>query len=337
MAAARAHSGGSRRRAHQSEAVGYVYIAGASYCGSTLLTFLLNAHPDCVSVGESLGLGRHARYGDTPVVISEYRCSCGERLLECPFWLRLAERMGELGETLDLGSPVWPTRLETSRNRYLRALAVRSLGHVWLDTVRDLTLGKLMGLERRVARTALANARFARAAIDITGTSVFVDSSKMARRVRMLERCPDIALRVVQLVRDARGGTASHMKKRKKMSDAARATREWRRRNMEIQRVRCFLPAERWMTLRYSDLCADVQGTMDRVADFIGVERAPVPPDFRSVEHHIIGNYMRLGGSSEIREDLSWQQLLTESDLAAIARISGVANRLFGYNWPPEQ
>ena len=42
--------------------------------------------------------------------------------------------------------------------------------------------------------------------------------------------------------------------------------------------------------------------------------------DFRSVDHHIIGNQMRLSSTSEIRLDESWKKALTPEQMAEIER-----------------
>jgi hypothetical protein len=49
---------------------------------------------------------------------------------------------------------------------------------------------------------------------------------------------------------------------------------------------------------------------------------------------HIIGNPMRLKALREIREDRSWQERLSQKDLAVIAKIVGPTSRRFAYDWP---
>jgi hypothetical protein len=286
----------------------------------------LNTHPDCVSVGESFGLTRR-------VVIDKYICSCGELLLRCSFWQRLAKRVEELDKPFEIASPCWKTRFDVSTNRYINSLAIRSLGSTALDGLRDRCLAPFGSVRRKLDRAGTVNMVFARAAMELSNTRVFVDASKVEHRVRLLARVPELDLRVIHLVRDARGGTASVMKNTR-TSNVTVATRSWRRRNLEAERARRFLPSDRWLLIRYGELCADPQAVMDSVADFIGVPHAPLAEDFRSVEHHLIGNQMRLRGSGSIREDLSWRAFLAESDLDTIARISGATNRHFGYDWP---
>jgi len=85
------------------------------------------------------------------------------------------------------------------------------------------------------------------------------------------------------------------------------------------------------MTLRYEDLCTDPKGVLDKVYGFIGVPAKNGLDDFRSVDHHIIGNRMRLSATSEIRLDESWKKALTPGQMSEIERRVGPLNRRYGY------
>jgi hypothetical protein len=86
------------------------------------------------------------------------------------------------------------------------------------------------------------------------------------------------------------------------------------------------------MSLHYEDLCANAQVALDRISDFLGIDRSTL--EQYQGEHHVIGNAMRLRALSEIREDISWQTQLRPRDLAVIARIAGPTSHRLGYTWP---
>lgn len=310
----------------RAELTRYAYIAGAPYSGSTLLTFLLNAHPSCVSVGELFGL--------MPNVQSEaYLCSCGAMIQSCPFWLALQARMQADGiEFHPTGFP-WPTHYCVSRNRLFDALLLRSLGSRPFDAVRDAVVDMFPSVRRRLTKTGSINAAVARAALALRGVSTFVDGSKIAERIRFLSGNASIDLFVIHLVRDVRGNAFSIMKNTG-WTSATRAARAWVKRNREADRMRRHVPEDRWILLRYGDLCADAQSSMDRLSTFLGLAPAPLPDNFRSVEHHLIGNRMRLGGAGDIREDRTWEERLTKSQIREIAAVAGRDNRRWGYDWP---
>ncbi|MCI0574089.1 MAG: sulfotransferase, partial [Myxococcaceae bacterium] len=262
-----------------------------------------------------------------------YRCSCGALFRECEFWHGVARRTPELGWPVDpFRTNFWSTYFAPTGRRYLDALLIRSLRQTALTRLRDALVSGLPPLQRRLVATAEANWALARAVLEPKGARVFVDTSRDHQRPKLLSSSPHLDVYVIHLIRDLRANSSSIMKNHG--LDAATAASIWRRANLESERGRRFFLPERWLRLRYEELCADVQGTLDRISDFLGVPRAPVPEDFRSVPHHMVGNRMRLGGSGEVREDTSWKERLSEGDLATIARVAGATSRRLGYDWP---
>lgn len=172
----------------------------------------------------------------------------------------------------------------------------------------------------------------ARAVLEASGKTVFVDTARDHQRSKYLVGSPQLDLRAIHLVRDPRGTTASIMKHTG--VGLSRAARQWRRYNLEADRVRRLLPPGFWMLLHYEDLCAEPQATLDRIARFLRVEPTRVPEDLRSSEHHVIGNSMRLRAVGGIREDQMWREAFDARDLRVIARIAGSASHRLGYDWP---
>jgi hypothetical protein len=71
---------------------------------------------------------------------------------------------------------------------------------------------------------------------------------------------------------------------------------------------------------------------MARVFRFIGVAPEEAATDFRVLEHHILGNAMRLDNRSEIQLDVRWRNELGAAELAIFERIGGRWNRKFDYD-----
>lgn len=305
--------------------INYVCMPGSPYAGSTLLGFLLDSHPGCASIGAATGLTRR-------VDLDTYTCSCGRAFRECPFWARVAERTVELGHPVSVyQTGFWNTHVRLSRRRWLNGLLVRSLGPTELTSLRDATVGRLPAIERQLAEARDATWALSRAVLESSGKQSFVDTARDHQRPKYLSPAPSLTLKAIHLVRDPRGNTASIMKHTG--VDVARAARQWRHYNLEADRSRRWLPSESWLRVHYEDLCRDPQGTLDAIAAFIGVEAAPIPP-LAAAEHHIIGNSMRLRSIEAIREDQNWRDVLTEDDLAVIAKITGDVSRRLGYPRP---
>jgi hypothetical protein len=302
----------------------YVCMPGSPYTGSTLLGAILNSHPACASIGAATGLSRR-------VQLAGYHCSCGKLFLECEFWNSIAARTGALGHPVDVfRAGFWNTHLRVSRSRLLNLFLARSLAWGWLNDARDAVVARVGGVPRAVSEMGWHTWALAAAVLEKTGKTVFVDTARDHQRPRHLATHPLLDVKVIHLIRDPRGTSASMMKNMG--LDVAAAAWRWKWYNVEADRIRRYVPAESWMTLRYEDLCADPAGIVDRISDFLSVPRTAMPESLREHDHHIIGNPMRLKALGEIREDRSWQERLSPSDLAVIARIAGPTSRRFGYD-----
>lgn len=304
----------------------YVCMPGSPYAGSTLLGFLLNSHPRCVSVGAATGLTAR-------VDASTYRCSCGALFMRCAFWREVRSLTIALGHAVDIDrSNFWSTHVRVSRNRALNGLLVRSLGSPRLTAARDAVIGQVPSIRTALTEARASTLSLARAVVETSGKQVFVDTARDHQRPKYLAPTEGLDVRSIHLVRDPRGGVASIMKHTG--VDVATAAGQWKHYNAEADRVRHFIRPGSSILLQYEQLCADPQVTLDELSRFMGVEPAPLPEDLRSVEHHIIGNSMRLKGVEQIRIDESWRDVLRPEDLRTIARVTGRWSHRLGYAWP---
>lgn len=319
-----------------------VYILAASHSGSTLLAMLLGRHPEVCAVGEL----KATRLGDANV----YRCSCGCLIRSCPFWIRVRDEMRGRGFEFDItraGTDLRAGGTPVTR-RLLKPLHRGRL----LEAAREMALFLTPGWREHLTRVQQINAALAETLVTCTGRPVVVDSSKIATRLKYLLRNPRLDVRVVRLVRDGRGvaltytdparfadardpalkgggSGASRDADRLTMSAAAR---EWRRSNQEAEALLRRLEPSRWTEVRYEEICSAPIRTLRRLFEFIGVDPDATSLDFRSVDHHVVGNGMRLDATDEIRLDERWQSVLTTVDLATFATVAGDLNRRLGYS-----
>jgi hypothetical protein len=318
-----------------------VYLLAASHSGSTLTAMLLGAHADVCSVGEL----KWTSMGD----IDGYRCSCGALIKQCAFWLDIKQDMTARGFDFEIGRTKTDLRADASdfQRRLLRPLQRGPM----LEAVRDTALALSPGWTATLAENQKRNGALAAAVLRRSGKQVLVDSSKIGMRLKYLLRNRELDIRVVRVIRDGRavaltytdpanfadavnpdlrgGGTgASRDHQRLSME---RAAREWRRSNEEAETILRAMDPSRWTAVRYEDMCADPEGTLNRLFTFIGVDPARKRLDFRSGEHHVVGNGMRLDVTSEIRVDHRWQQALSSAELDTFAEVAGPLNRRLGY------
>lgn len=318
-----------------------IYILAASHSGSTLLSMLLGSHPDICTVGEIklCALGN----------VDEYLCSCREPIRACPFWTAVGREMERRGHPFDMTEP--GTDIMGIESRYVRFL-LRPLyrGSYW-ERIRDAALilspTWRMGMKRVQAR----NLAFIETLRDVTRRKVVVDSSKIGIRLKYLLRIPGLDVRVVRLVRDGRAVSLTYMdpaifadaedpRLRGGGSGGSRegerlpiweAAREWQRSNEEAEAILRHLPPDRWIEIRYEDLCRHPDAVLGRIFQFAGVQADTKIRNFRKREQHVIGNGMRLDATGEIRLDERWRYTLSSSHLDAFEEVAGPMNRKLGY------
>jgi hypothetical protein len=318
-----------------------VYLLAASHSGSTLLAMLLGRHPEVATTGEL----KATRLGDP----EKYRCSCGSLIRECPFWRGISAKMRERGFEFDVTNA--GTDFRSGASDYARRLLEPLHRGPALELVRDAALTLSPVWRRNYPRIQALNAALASSVSLQARKPVVVDSSKIAVRLKFLLRNPELDIKVVRLIRDGRGvaltytdplNFADAKDPRLKAGGSggnrdadrlpmAEAAREWRRSNEEAEALLSGLDPSRWTSLRYEELCSDPEATLKRVFAFIGVDPAATSLDFRSADHHVVGNGMRLDATEQIELDERWRVALSPADLETFAGVAGDLSRRLGY------
>jgi len=293
-----------------------VYILSPGHSGSTLLGLLLGAHPAIATVGELKDVPRSYR-GDES-------CSCGELMRKCAFWSVIARRLAESGH--DLGGPGFWTHMSPRRTVWDALLDAQVRGRAG-ELPRRILLATVSAGRRHLLRTLTHNELLIRIILDVTGRDVFLDTSKNASRLHYLLDSGRFALKVIHLVRDGRAVAYSLVRKG---VDPVTASAEWLSEHRQAGHLRPCVEPRNWLQIRYEDLCADPEATLARMFAFAGV--APQPTvDFRSWDHHVIGNRMRLGATTRIELDLAWQRELKGTALQAVQNVVSEMNRQYEY------
>lgn len=320
-----------------------VYILAASHSGSTLTTFLLNSHPLICTAGElkATNLGN----------VEKYRCSCKSLISQCEFWKEISKRMEEKGFEFDVRHS--DTSLRSIRSRYVQRLLKPLVRGPVLEKVRDWLLHLSPTWRKQAPRWASRNTALIGSVAMQSGANFVVDSSKIAIRLKYLRAAADVKLKVIRVIRDGRGvalaymnpssfadavdprlrgggsGDESHAVPSLAMIDAAR---EWRRSNEEAEQVLKTIPNEDWMCVRYEDICLNTREVMGNIYRFLGIRDDESYRTFRDIEHHIVGNGMRLDDSNNIALDERWRAELSPAHLEEFDRVAGILNRSYGYN-----
>jgi hypothetical protein len=318
------------------------YILAASHSGSTLLAMLLNAHPEVCSIGE-LQLG-NLDGGE------QYPCSCGCLIKACPFWQRVSSAITSRGIPFDVMAA--RTSYTSGATAYTRRLLKPLLRPPLLEGMRDLALGLSPQWQRQIGSFRQRNLALVESLCEISGARVIVDSSKSGLRLKYLRTIAGLDVKVIRLIRDGRavaltytdpanyadttnpalrGGGTGGGRERERLAIAS-AAQEWRRSNEEAENALRDLDPSQWIAVHYEELCTDTPAELSRIFTFLGLEPQRAAGDFRAVEHHVVGNGMRLDTTSEVRLDDRWRSALSAEDLRQFDAVAGGLNRHYGYS-----
>ena len=323
------------------DAIEYIYILGANHCGATLLALLLNTHPDVATIGQA-----------APSItgsLEDYLCSCRAPFLRCPFWQRIRREMRRENPEFELGS--FGTAFEDCGGPFVRRLLRAEHHGPYLEMARDFVLRMSPAWRQHFQRTAQNCRSLAATVLRFKCARVFVDTSKITRRLKFLLRVSSLRIKLIHLIRDGRAVALTYMDEGS-FADAhdpamrrggrgpsntgrtmsmARASHEWRRDIRSAECVRASANGVPWLEVRYENLCQSPREALHRIFVFLGLDPSRATRDHRSVEHHILGNSMRLDATAEIRLDERWRSVLTPQELREFDSVAGEMNRRYGY------
>src|SRR5689334_1038555 len=164
-----------------------LFLGGLGRSGTTLLERLLGELRGVCPLGEVVHLWERD-------VRDDERCACGDPFSRCEFWQAVGAKAFGGWDSVDV-ERVLALRQAVERTRLIPALALS-----WRRT-------------DEVAEYCESYARVYRAAAEISGARVVVDSSKHAALAFCLRQASSVDLRVAHVVRDSRGVAYSWTKR----------------------------------------------------------------------------------------------------------------------------
>lgn len=325
----------------EKEKIRLVYALAASHSGSTLLTMLLASHPDICTTGEL----KLTSLGDS----EKYLCSCRQKIKECPFWMSVSGEMAKRGYDFD------PTNaaidLTSGASSYAQRLLRPLHRGKFLEAARDSALALSPEWRSHLRNSLARNQALIESIAELTGKNIIIDSSKIGIRLKYLLRIKELDVRVVRLTRDGRGAALTYLdparfadaknpdlragghggNRESERLSIEEAAHEWRRSNEEAEAVLRGLDRDKWIQVRYEDLCSSPDSVLRKIYDFVGAGKAERFKDFREAGNHVVGNGMRLDETSEIKLDERWKTELSQLELEKFNSVAGAMNRRLGY------
>ncbi|WP_306215594.1 sulfotransferase [Actinoplanes sp. RD1] len=301
-----------------------LFLGGLGRSGTTLVERLLGELPSVCALGEIVHLWQRD-------VRDNERCGCGARFAACTFWKRVGEVAFRGWDNVDV-ERVHALRDAVERTRFIPRLAAAQLPRELLLQVREYA-----GFYTRVYT----------AAAEVSGAQVVVDSSKHSALAHVLRWAGGIDLRVVHVVRDARGVAYSWTKTvaRPETDGSDEMTRYspgrsallWNAHNAAFGLLaRRGVPVSR---IRYEQFLADPRGALTSLAGFAELPIAEADLAFLGdgyadlgVGHSAAGNPMRFTvGRLPLRRDDAWVRALPEKQRRLVGTVCGPMLRAYGY------
>jgi len=304
-----------------------LYLGGFGRSGTTLVERLLGELPSVCALGEIVHLWQRD-------IRDDERCGCGARFSACTFWKRVGERAFGGWGNVDVDR-VHALADAVERTRHIRRLAS---GQMPMDEVREYA-----GFYAKVYA----------AAAEVSGAAVVVDSSKHSALAHVLQWSEDIDLRVVHVVRDARGVAYSWTKTvtRPETDGTDEMTRYspsrsallWNAHNLAFG-----LLARRGGAvhrIRYEQFLADPRGALRELATFADLPLAADDLAFLGdghadlgVGHSAAGNPMRFTvGRLPLRRDDTWTAAMPRGHRRLVGAVCAPMLRAYGYPLNAEQ
>jgi hypothetical protein len=280
-------------------------------------------------------------------------CACGEPFDACLFWAEIGERAFGGWRNVDVDA-VLALRDRVERTRHIPALAVPRLARPRVREIRTY---------------ADYYARVYRAAAEVSGASVIVDSSKHSALAYCL-RWSGLDMRVIHVVRDSRGVAYSWTKRvgrpeaglgaaeptgrpesRPELDDRtsaaavdemtryspARSALLWTAHNAAFGLLgACGVPVRR---VRYEALIGAPRATITSIAAFAGIDVTEIDLNFLTDDrvtlgrcHSAAGNPMRfVTGEIPLRHDDAWVAALPPSHRRLVGAITAPMLGAYGY------
>ncbi|HET6560908.1 MAG TPA: sulfotransferase [Marmoricola sp.] len=293
-----------------------LYIVGCGRSGSTLAERTLGAMPHVSNVGELARLF-------PSVAAQDQRCGCGLPFSRCPHWQSVGEEAFGGWKAADI-TRIAALQRRLTRHRFVPYLVRPELAPSGFREMLEEYLETFRALYAAIGK--------------VSGSQVVVDASKSPTQLLAMRRIQGLDIRVLNVVRDARGVAHSWSKQEvAKPHDGAgkavmrtypprRTAMIWSTVQVESAILRS--RAERAALMRYEDLVSDPRNALEAV--IAGLELPAGPHALDHVEqgavtlgasHGISGNPSRFtAGRVELHHDTGWR-----SGLPAGARRSVTA------------
>jgi hypothetical protein len=277
-----------------------LYLIGSGRSGTTIFGTILGNHPDIAAVGELHYLVDHGW-------LKNLYCSCGQKGKDCSFWSQVfREWKGDL-DRVNLEEYCQLQELfEVPKDFscWLRLLKARNNPSPEFKTYTELTQKLFRAIQK------------------VSGKSIVLDPSKNPARGFALSLMPELELKFIHWIRDARGVAFSLEKefekneglgidRHYKAQSVWRSALFWNIINLQAQWVIAQGYQDKHITVRYEDFLSNPSQVLERIGkliqrDLSQLSRKVDEGEIIPLEHNIAGNRLRMQKKVRLQPDLQW-------------------------------
>lgn len=252
---------------------GIVYIVSDRRAGSTLLENMLGQQQGIVSVGEMRMLQGHLKK-EGPGEKWNWKCSCGEEILECPFWSEVNKTVDLLDKRTRLDHKAFKSGFSQNKKQvvsFIESLSVE--GH----------------------HIAQDSAKILEEVLDVSDAKWVIDSSKDPFQAYFLYQSRPTKVKLVHLHRSVEALAYSKLKHKGDSSPSSMKMmaymRQVSRQNQLLKSVVEKIPSKDRYQLNYKDLAQHPKDQLSGLLNFLGVDhqRDNLPTHVEPQISHSIG------------------------------------------------
>lgn len=299
------------------------FVGGMGRSGSTLLELSLGGLPKVCAVGELVHVWQRG-------VLENQLCGCGQRFHDCGFWRNVGSVAFGGWERADAERAL-TLKSSVDRTRFVPRLLTPRPGRAFLRQVREYD--------------ALYHSIY-RAALEVAGAEVVIDSSKHGSLAACLRWDEALDLRLVHLTRDSRGVAYSWGKQvsRPEVSGAVaympryspvKVSVRWLAQNAMFEALG--IVGTPRLHLRYEDFVRAPAQTMRAVAEYLGLDApedlgAPAGQVLLRPNHTVSGNPLRFStGLVAVTADEAWRDRMPANRRRVVSSLTLPLRVRYGY------
>ena len=287
-----------------------VFLLSAPYSGATLLSILLNQHPEISSDGEIFPYIRG----------SKEICSCEKDQISCDYYQTVANCMMK-PDKKEYDDNIFYYVPRFSKINYLS----RAFEGFWINPlpnrIRNMLCSIIPKYRKLEYNFTKKHIELVEKSLCLRNAHIYIDGTKSLRRAEFFAERKLTSI-MIHLIRDGRAFCYSFLKNnRLPRSSLPIAARVWKKNIKKVDTLRARFPHVRILDVRYNDLCSIPGKELRRIFDFLQLSYDDSFLVYSRDDMHIIGNRMRFNYSGTIMEDFSWKKNLKQEDVLFLSRL----------------